>query len=53
MIRALKTEGALLNHIRPEFLLSYPDYNAYMRQLPKNILDSLSPSALRLPSNRF
>lgn len=53
MIRSLKTEGALLNHIRPEFLLSFPDYNAYIRQLPKNITETMSPSALRIPSSRF
>lgn len=31
LIRVLKIEGALLNHIRPEYLLSYPDYLAWLK----------------------
>ena len=33
LIRGLKTEGALLNHIRPEFLLSFGEYNNYIKSL--------------------
>ena len=29
-IRSLKTEGAFLNQIRPEFLLSFKDYKSYL-----------------------
>jgi hypothetical protein len=53
LVRQLKTEGALLNHIRPEFLLSYADFTAYIKQLPRTITDHLAPSAQRLPANRF
>lgn len=31
LIRFLKQEGALLNHIRPQYLLSYTDYQAYVK----------------------
>ena len=30
----LKTEGGMLNHIRPEFLLDYGDYLIYIKMLP-------------------
>jgi hypothetical protein len=34
MIRNLKTDGALLNHIRPEHLFCYSDYIFYLKSLP-------------------
>jgi hypothetical protein len=35
-IRILKMEGAFLNQIRPEFLLSYKDYKAFLSN--KNLI---------------
>jgi len=34
LIRTLKENGALLNHIRPEFLMKYNEYNAFIRTVP-------------------
>lgn len=30
----LKVEGAQLNHIRPEYLMSYSDLNQHLANLP-------------------
>jgi len=48
LIKMLKTEGALLNHIRPEFLLSYMDFMAYLKTLPANITSICTTSALKI-----
>jgi hypothetical protein len=34
LIKMLKIEGAHLNHIRPEYLLSFSDLNLYLGNLP-------------------
>jgi hypothetical protein len=33
VIRLLKLEGALLNHIRPEYLLSHSDYVLFYQEM--------------------
>jgi hypothetical protein len=43
----LKIEGALLNHIRPAHLLSYADFNAYLKSIPKEETVNLHGSALK------
>ena len=48
MIRVLKIEGALLNHIRPEYLLSYPDYLAWIRNQPKEKFEFVPENLLKL-----
>ena len=53
MIKQLKTEGALLNHIRPEYLLGFNDYTAYIKLLPKNITDFMTLSSQKLTLQRF
>lgn len=53
LIRSLKIEGAMLNHIRPEYLLSYADYISFVKSLPESVLSTMSPSVVRLPANRF
>jgi hypothetical protein len=35
LIKMLKIEGAHLNHIRPEYLLSFTDLNTYLSNLPQ------------------
>lgn len=35
LIKMLKIEGAQLNHIRPEYLLSFNDLNLYLANLPQ------------------
>lgn len=34
LVKMLKIEGAQLNHIRPEYLLSFSDLNVYLANLP-------------------
>ena len=46
-IRSLKQEGALLNHIRPEFLLAYNDYLIYIKQI-KDKIEHVPETFLRL-----
>lgn len=53
MIRVLKIEGALLNHIRPEYLLSYPDYLAWLKIQPKERFEYVPENLLRLTLQRF
>lgn len=53
MIRILKIEGALLNHIRPEYLLSYPDYLAWLKIQPKEKYEYVPENLLRLTLQRF
>lgn len=35
LIRFLKMEGAYLNHIRPQYLLSFAEFYSYIKQIPK------------------
>ena len=53
MIRVLKIEGALLNHIRPEYLLSYPDYLAWIRNQPKEKFEFVPENLLKLSLQKF
>lgn len=53
LIRSLKVEGALLNHSRPEYLLSYPDYLAWLKTLPKEKYENVPESQLRLNIKKF
>jgi hypothetical protein len=39
----LKMEGALLNHIRPCYLLNYVDYGYYALNFEKEALNSVHP----------
>ncbi|EAR97253.2 flagellar associated protein (macronuclear) [Tetrahymena thermophila SB210] len=48
IIRYLKAEGALLNHIRPQYLLSYNDYHSYIKQLPKEQNSHVAPQYLKI-----
>lgn len=50
LIKYLKEEGALLNTIRPQYLLSYLDYNAFLKTQSH---DNLSASAIKVTENRF
>ena len=36
MVRLIKMDGGFLNHIRPEYLMSYTDYLAWLKTLPKD-----------------
>ena len=51
-IRTLKQEGALLNHIRPEFLLSYNEYLTYIKQI-KDKIEHVPETFLRLNPIKF
>ncbi|EWS70940.1 flagellar associated protein, putative (macronuclear) [Tetrahymena thermophila SB210] len=53
LIRSLKVEGGMLNHIRPEYLLSYQDYILYVKQLPSQVTNTISQNVLRLSQSRF
>jgi hypothetical protein len=53
LIRVLKVEGALLNHIRPEYLLSYPDYLAWLKLQPREKYEYVPENLLRLTLQRF
>ncbi|EGR27619.1 hypothetical protein IMG5_193180 [Ichthyophthirius multifiliis] len=53
IIKILKQDGALLNHIRPEYLLVYTDYLFYMKNLPNQNKQLIAPSALKLSSQIF
>jgi len=44
----LKIEGAHLNHIRPEYLLSFADLNTYLSALPQEKSKSYMPSLLKI-----
>lgn len=52
LIRMLKQEGALLNHIRPEYLLGYNDYLQYMKSLPAATKQYISQNFLKINSVR-
>lgn len=43
----------MLNHIRPEYLLSYPDYLAWIKVQPKEKFEFVPENLLRLNLQRF
>lgn len=50
----LKTEGALLNHIRPEYLLSNADLNTYLQNiLPPEQSKNYSSSLMRVSGSLY
>jgi len=49
----LKSEGALLNHIRPYHLLSINDINASFKLLPEEELEIIHPNVLKITQQRF
>ena len=49
----LKVEGAHLNHIRPEYLLSYSDLNLYLGSLPEEKTKFYMPSLLKMNRSLF
>ncbi|CAD8117028.1 unnamed protein product [Paramecium sonneborni] len=53
MIRQLKIEGALLNHIRSEYLLSYQDYLAWLKVQPPNKFENVPENMLRLNPTKY
>ena len=48
LIRMLKSEGALLNHIRPYHLLSFNDLNASFKLMSPEELDLIHPNVLKI-----
>lgn len=50
LIRSLKENGALLNTIRPEYLLKSHEYNLYSKA---NAGSTLLPSMIKLSENKF
>jgi len=50
LIRLLKENGALLNTIRPEFLLKYQEFSYYLKQNP---MEYLAPSSSRINEKSF
>lgn len=53
LIRMLKGEGALLNHIRPYHLLNFNDLNFTLKGLSHEEIDHIHPSVLRITNERF
>lgn len=53
MIRILKIDGAMLCHIRPQYLLAFNDYHAYIKSLPAEELQFVHPNSLRMTPSRF
>ena len=49
----LKIEGAHLNHIRPEYLLSFSDLNLYLSNLPEEKAKFYMPSLLKINSGLY
>ena len=49
----LKIEGAQLNHIRPEYLLSYADLNLYLGNLPPEKSKYYIPSLLKINTGLY
>ena len=49
----LKIEGAHLNHIRPEYLLSYADLNLYLANLPEEKAKFCIPSLLKINTGLY
>jgi len=50
LLRVLKENGALLNTIRPEYLLRHADYNSYMKQQDNQFIQ---PNNIKLTENKF
>ena len=50
LIVYLKEEGAMLNTIRPQYLLSFLDYNAFLKTQPH---ENLTSFAIKVTENRF
>ena len=48
LIRMLKSEGALLNHIRPYHLLSMNDLNCALKMIPAEELAMIHPNVLKV-----
>lgn len=48
IIRYLKADGALLNHIRPQYLLNYSDYHSYIKSLPSADNMHVGPQFLKI-----
>ena len=46
----LKQNGALLNTIRPQYLMTYQDYNFFIKTQP---IEFVNPSSLKLSENKF
>ncbi|KAM3143753.1 Encoded by [Paramecium bursaria] len=53
LIRMLKSEGALLNHIRPYHLLSFNDLNASFKLMSPEELDLIHPNVLKITQQRY
>lgn len=53
LIKMLKIEGAHLNHIRPEYLMSFSDLNMYLANLPAEKSKFYMPSLLKINSGLF
>lgn len=53
LIKMLKIEGAHLNHIRPEYLLSFSDLNLYLGNLPPEKSKFYMPSLLKINSGLY
>ncbi len=53
LIKMLKLEGAQLNHIRPEYLLSLSDLNTYLANLPSEKTQFYMPSLLKVNSSLY
>lgn len=50
LIKHLKESGGLLNHIRPQYLLSFADYNSYMKTQSNEFFN---PSTLKITEARY
>jgi hypothetical protein len=53
MIRLIKIDGGLLNHIRPEYLLSYSDYLAWVKSVAKEKFEFVPESSMRLSVSKY
>jgi hypothetical protein len=50
LIKYLKENGALLNHIRPQYLLSFADHNSFVKTQTN---DLFNPSTLKITELRY
>lgn len=53
LVKMLKIEGAQLNHIRPEYLLSFSDLNLYLANLPAEKSKFYMPSLLKINTGLY
>ncbi|EGR28301.1 hypothetical protein IMG5_179020 [Ichthyophthirius multifiliis] len=53
LIRLLKQDGALLNHIRPQFLLGYNEYNVYLKSQGKEEIQFLHQTMGKLSQHKY